>query len=38
MREVDPTLGTLRNLNTPEDYRQALRDAGLPDEGAEPSC
>ncbi len=26
---VDPQLGTLRNLNQPEDYEQALRDAGL---------
>lgn len=29
MREVDPALETLRNLNTPEDYGQALRDLGL---------
>ena len=29
MREVDPRLATLRNLNTPEDYQQALADAGL---------
>jgi molybdopterin-guanine dinucleotide biosynthesis protein A len=29
MRPVDPQLGTLRNLNHPEDYEQALRDAGL---------
>jgi molybdopterin-guanine dinucleotide biosynthesis protein A len=28
LREVDPTLGTLRNLNTLEDYREAIRDAG----------
>lgn len=28
LRDVDPALGTLRNLNTPEDYAQALRDAG----------
>jgi molybdopterin-guanine dinucleotide biosynthesis protein A len=27
MREVDPGLGTLRNLNEPEDYERALRDA-----------
>jgi molybdopterin-guanine dinucleotide biosynthesis protein A len=27
---VDPTLQSLRNLNTPEDYSAALRDAGLP--------
>jgi molybdopterin-guanine dinucleotide biosynthesis protein A len=26
---VDPELRTLRNLNTPEDYRAALADAGL---------
>jgi molybdenum cofactor guanylyltransferase len=29
LREVDPQLGTLRNLNTPEDYEAALRDSGL---------
>jgi len=29
MLEVDPELRTLRNLNTPEDYRAALADAGL---------
>jgi molybdopterin-guanine dinucleotide biosynthesis protein A len=29
LRDVDPELGTLRNLNTPEDYIQALADAGL---------
>jgi molybdopterin-guanine dinucleotide biosynthesis protein A len=29
MREVDPALETLRNLNTPEDYEQALRSLGL---------
>jgi molybdopterin-guanine dinucleotide biosynthesis protein A len=29
MREVDPEFGTLRNLNTPDDYRAALADAGL---------
>jgi molybdopterin-guanine dinucleotide biosynthesis protein A len=27
--EVDPELRTLRNLNTPEDYREALADAGF---------
>jgi molybdopterin-guanine dinucleotide biosynthesis protein A len=27
--DVDPELRTLRNLNTPEDYRAALADAGL---------
>ncbi len=26
---VDPDLATLRNLNTPEDYRSALLDAGF---------
>lgn len=30
MRAVDPDLRTLRNLNTPEDYRAALVDAGIP--------
>jgi molybdopterin-guanine dinucleotide biosynthesis protein A len=30
MRAVDPDLGTLQNLNHPEDYERALRDAGLP--------
>lgn len=30
MRDVDPELRTLRNLNTPEDYRAALADAGIP--------
>jgi molybdopterin-guanine dinucleotide biosynthesis protein A len=29
MISVDPLLGTLRNLNRPEDYERALRDAGL---------
>ena len=29
MTEVDPEHRTLRNLNTPEDYRAALADAGL---------
>ena len=29
MRSVDPGLGTLRNLNHPEEYERALRDAGL---------
>ena len=29
MRVVDPDLGTLRNLNTPEDYAKALIDAGF---------
>ena len=30
MTVVDPELRTLRNLNTQEDYRAALADAGLP--------
>jgi molybdopterin-guanine dinucleotide biosynthesis protein A len=29
LRDVDPTMQTLRNLNTPEDYEAALRDAGV---------
>jgi len=29
LRDVDPTLRTLRNLNTPEDYTAALSEAGL---------
>lgn len=29
MRLVDPGLGTLRNLNDPEEYGQSLHDAGL---------
>jgi molybdopterin-guanine dinucleotide biosynthesis protein A len=29
MRVVDPELKTLRNLNTPEEYRAALADAGI---------
>lgn len=29
MASVDPQLRTLRNLNTPEEYRQALSEAGL---------
>jgi molybdenum cofactor guanylyltransferase len=28
LRDVDPEFGTLRNLNEPEDYERALRDAG----------
>ncbi len=30
LREVDPQLDSLRNLNTPEQYMAALRNAGLP--------
>jgi molybdopterin-guanine dinucleotide biosynthesis protein A len=38
MRAVDPDLCTLRNLNHPDDYQKALRDAGFPvDHAAEPS-
>ena len=29
LNQVDPRLGTLRNLNTPEDYRTALVEAGF---------
>ena len=29
LRAVDPQLGTLENLNTPEDYQSALRKAGF---------
>lgn len=29
MREFDPDLQTLRNVNTPEQYREALQSAGL---------
>ena len=29
LMDVDPTLATLRNLNTPEEYRVALVDAGF---------
>jgi molybdenum cofactor guanylyltransferase len=29
LRDVDPQLDSLRNLNAPDDYRAALRDAGL---------
>jgi molybdopterin-guanine dinucleotide biosynthesis protein A len=36
MIAVDPELRTLRNLNTPEDYRQALRDANLAGDGIPP--
>jgi molybdenum cofactor guanylyltransferase len=32
MRSTDPQLRTLRNLNTPDDYRGALAEAGLADE------
>lgn len=33
LRDVDPELATIRNLNTPEDYAAALRDAGLDPSG-----
>jgi hypothetical protein len=29
LRQVDPELRSLRNINTPSDYATALRDAGL---------
>ena len=38
MNTVDPGLGTLRNLNVPEDYEQALRDAGLSAVSARRIC
>ena len=31
LRDVDPRFGTLRNLNQPEDYQRALRDATFSD-------
>lgn len=31
LRGVDPALATLRNLNTPADYQEALKDAGFAD-------
>jgi len=34
MRRVDPDLRTLRNLNHPGDYQNALRDAGFSDQDA----
>jgi molybdopterin-guanine dinucleotide biosynthesis protein A len=37
MRAADPELRTLRNLNTPEDYRAALVDAGLSSLESPPS-
>jgi len=30
LRQADPELKSLQNINTPEDYQAALRDAGLP--------
>src|SRR5262249_20361866 len=40
MRSVDPDLGTLRNLNTPEDYQRALRSVVAPGglQGSDPTC
>jgi molybdenum cofactor guanylyltransferase len=35
LRAVDPGLGTVRNLNFPEDYEQAVREAGLEGDGAD---
>jgi molybdopterin-guanine dinucleotide biosynthesis protein A len=29
LRDLDPKFGTIRNMNTPEDYAQALLDAGF---------
>lgn len=34
---IDPTLQTLRNLNTPQDYLQALQDAGFPPPQPDPT-
>ena len=36
-RDVDPTLQSLRNVNTPEDYEQALRKASAEAEGLPPA-
>ncbi|OHB75072.1 MAG: hypothetical protein A2W31_04850 [Planctomycetes bacterium RBG_16_64_10] len=38
LRAVDPQLATLRNINAPEDYFEALRQAGypVPDSGRKP--
>ncbi len=33
MKDVDPDFGTLRNLNTPQEYRQALEQAGFAPSG-----
>jgi molybdopterin-guanine dinucleotide biosynthesis protein A len=38
MRVVDPTLGTIRNLNAPDDYDRALRDAGLNEKDSHASA
>ncbi len=35
LRTVDPDLDTLRNVNTPEQHREALERAGLPRKGLE---
>ncbi len=32
LRQIDPLLDTLRNLNTPEDYRRALEELERPDD------
>ena len=37
MTDVDPDFATIRNLNTPEDYRMALEAAGLEPRAAEGS-
>ncbi len=36
LRRVDPALGSLFNINTPEDYHRALIAAGLPTPGGPP--
>ena len=35
LRDVDPNFDSLRNMNTPDEYQAALRDAGL---NAESVC
>ena len=37
LRDVDPTLQSLRNVNTPDDYQQALRKASAEAEGLPPA-
>jgi len=34
IRPVDPNLDSLRNMNTPEDYRLLLKQVGLPNSGS----
>ncbi len=38
LADVDPSFATLRNLNTPDDYRQALHDAGFAADKASESA